>query len=173
MSLCFRLHVLVLWTHFFKVVFIFFFLIQVYHWFPRTFIVTDRVGEIRMKCREVYWGAWGNKGWKTGVPTVAQRDGGGSLQHQDAVSILAPRHSVLRIWRCCSCCEGWNCGGLDLIPGWGTLYAPGQPKQNKNKSGKQRKTREAHLWQKTGSLKGTMKGIKSLEKTASFAVIWW
>ena len=49
---------------------------------------------------------------------------------------LEPWHSGLRIWQCCNCGVGCNCGS-DLIPGPGTPYAAGwQTKQNKTKQNK-------------------------------------
>ena len=65
------------------------------------------------------------------VPAVVQGDrwcvGRAGMQ------VLSPvLHSGLRIWHCCSCSLGGDCGS-DLIPSRGTPYAMGQPKKKKKK----------------------------------------
>ena len=54
------------------------------------------------------------------------------------------QHRGYRVWSCCSCSVGPNCG-LDLIPGPGTPYAPGQPKKKK-KEKKRKKKRKKGGW---------------------------
>ena len=41
-------------------------------------------------------------------------------------------HSGLKIWHCCSCSLGGDCGS-DLIPGSGAPYATGWPEMGKKK----------------------------------------
>ena len=54
-----------------------------------------------------------------------------SWEHWDA-SLIPAQHSGLRMWHCCSCSVGQNCG-LDLVYGLGNPYASGRPKKKKNK----------------------------------------
>ena len=54
-----------------------------------------------------------------------------------AVQSLAP-YSGLMMWCCHSCSVGYNCD-LDLIPGPGTPYAVGWPKEKREKKKKKRR----------------------------------
>ena len=63
------------------------------------------------------------------VPTVAQQDQQCLWSAGMQVRIPA-QHSGLRIWRCCTCSVGCNCGS-HLIPDPGTLYASGDPRKKK------------------------------------------
>ena len=56
-----------------------------------------------------------------------------SLQHQDPGSIPGLAQWVRRIWRCCSCSIGHNCG-LDLIPVWELHMPPGRQKRKQKQT---------------------------------------
>ena len=66
---------------------------------------------------------------KLGIPTVTQRDQWHLWSTETQIQSLA-QHSGLRILHCLSCDIGGNCIS-DLIPGPGTPYAMGQPKNKK------------------------------------------
>ena len=72
---------------------------------------------------------------KRRVLTVTQQD----WQHLGSagMQVWTPaRHSGLRIWCCCSCDLGQNCGS-DLIPGPGLHMPPGSKKKKKKKEKRQ------------------------------------
>ena len=75
---------------------------------------------------------------KIGVPSLEQQ----GQRHLWSAGMQDPPpvpHSRLRIWDCCSCYVGCNCG-LDLILALATLYAEGWQKQKQNKTKQKTKT---------------------------------
>ena len=101
-----------------------------YSWWEKTFQISFRLLVNSVQLSLVVGVLSGRKKNIRGVPAVAQED----LQPVGSAGPQVPalaRHSGLRIWRCCGCGLssglGHSCGS-DLIPGPGTPYATGQPK---------------------------------------------